>query len=303
MLNLCLTLSRVGQLFGGDLNALVKTAKDAERAGVDTVVVTDHVVIGTNVEKYPYGNFTFPPEEPWPEPLTLLAAMAATTDRIRLATGILIASCRPAVLLAKTIATLDTISAGRVDLGLGTGWQREEIEACGVPMTGRTARLEDTIAVCRALWTGGPVSVDTETVTFSDLWSYPTPAQSSVPIWLAGPASPQVLGRIARIADGWLPMPSHASADELPQYMDRYREMLVDAGRDPSDAKARVNLGVQRNAANEADLARTLEIGLPPLVKAGVTHASLSLGNFVSSVDGIEPFFADLSRRWPEANG
>jgi len=299
MVNLCLTLSRLGSLFGGDLKTVITTAAKAEQAGVDTVVVTDHVVIGRNVEKYPYGSFTFSPEEPWPEPLTMLTAMAATTERVRLATGILISSCRPAVLLAKTVATLDALSGGRVDLGLGTGWQREEIEACGAPMSGRTARLEDTIAVCRTLWSGGPVSIETGTVSFHDLWSYPVPVQSPLPIWLAGPPSPPVLDRIARLAEGWLPMPSHASTTELPECMERYRQALMAAGRKPEEARARVNLGVERDADGAPDLGKTLEVALPRLVAAGVTHPALSLGNFITGADGIDAFFAELGRRWP----
>src|SRR5262245_50437409 len=105
--------------------------------------------MGNRPDRYPYGTFTYAPNEPWPEPLIVLASVGAVTTRVRLATSIVIAPARPAVLLAKTVATLDAITRGRVDLGLGTGWQREEIEACGGPWLGRTAALEDTIEVCR----------------------------------------------------------------------------------------------------------------------------------------------------------
>src|SRR6185436_18984466 len=98
---------------------------------------------------YPYGDFPFPPADPWVEPLTTLAAMAAVTSTVRLGTGVLITPLRPAVLLAKTIATLDNLSGGRVDLGVGLGWQREEYAAIGVSFTERWARHDDEIRACR----------------------------------------------------------------------------------------------------------------------------------------------------------
>ena len=116
-------ISGLSMLYGDDLGrGLLETARLADDAGIDQLVMTDHLAIGTQVEKYPYGRFPFPAEEPWPEPLTTLAAMAGATKRVRLGTGVLIAPLRPALLLAKTLATLDVLSEGRLDLGVGTGW-------------------------------------------------------------------------------------------------------------------------------------------------------------------------------------
>ncbi len=122
----------------------VDLARAADGAGVDRVVVVDHVVMGPNTDAYNWGKFPTPPDAPWLEPMTVLAAMAAATTRVRLATGILIAPLRPAVLLAKQAATLDVLSQGRLDLGVGTGWQREEYDAEGLDFAARaTAHRHD----------------------------------------------------------------------------------------------------------------------------------------------------------------
>src|SRR6195256_4655227 len=126
------TISGFTRLFDNDLRAVVEAARAADGSGVHQLVVPDHVVMGTRTDRYPFGTFPYGPEEPWPEPLILLAAIAGATERGRLGPGILISPLRPAVLLAKPAATLDQVSHGRLDLGVGLGWQREEFEAGGV---------------------------------------------------------------------------------------------------------------------------------------------------------------------------
>src|SRR5512143_374692 len=131
MTTLSLGLPAFAKPPAGGWRSILELAQAAEAAGVDRIVVPDHVAMGTHTEEYSWGRFPVPPEAPWVEPLTVLSAIAAVTDRLRLATGILIAPLRPAALLAKTVATLDVLSNGRVDLGVGTGWQREEFDAVG----------------------------------------------------------------------------------------------------------------------------------------------------------------------------
>ena len=157
---LSLTISGLHRHFGDDHRVIVEVAKRAEAAGFDQVVLPDHVVMSANVEPYPYGEFPYPPGDPWVEPLTTLAAIAGATSTVRLGTGVLITPLRPAALLAKTVATLDNLSGGRVDLGVGLGWQREEYDAVGVPWERRWARHDDTIRACRALWAGRGEAVD-----------------------------------------------------------------------------------------------------------------------------------------------
>ena len=150
-----ITVSGFSRIFANDLRAVLDAARAAGDAGIDQLVLPDHVVMGPRTDRYPFGTFPYPPAEPWPEPLTLLAAMAGVTERVRLATGILISPLRPAVLLAKTAATLDAVSGGRLDLGVGLGWQREEYEALGVAWADRFQVFTDQLHACVALWTRG----------------------------------------------------------------------------------------------------------------------------------------------------
>ena len=183
-LRVSITLSGLARLFGDRLAAVAELGPAAEAAGIDQIAVPDHLAIGPRTDRYPYGRFPLPPDEPWLEPLTLLAVLAGATRQIRLATGVLIAPLRPALLLAKTAATLDVLSGGRLDLGVGLGWQREEFAGAGVPFEGRAARLDDQLRACRALWSGEPVSFRSATVSFDDLICLPRPLQpGGPPLW------------------------------------------------------------------------------------------------------------------------
>jgi alkanesulfonate monooxygenase SsuD/methylene tetrahydromethanopterin reductase-like flavin-dependent oxidoreductase (luciferase family) len=166
-----LTISGFTRLFGGDLRSVLDTARAADATGIDQLVLPDHVVMGARTDCYPFGTFPYSNEEPWPEPLTMLAAIAGVTEQVRLATGILISPLRPAVLLAKAAATLDGISHGRLDLGVGIGWQREEYEAAGIRWSDRRVRFEDQLRACVALWTRTPpVTFSSTTVSFGPTW-------------------------------------------------------------------------------------------------------------------------------------
>ena len=138
MTTLSVTLPSFGPIFrDNNFHQIADLAKMAEQAGVDRIMLTDHVVMGKHTDKYPYGPFPFPPETAWLEPLASIAHMAAVTERVRFSTKILIAPLRPAAVLAKTLATMDVLSQGRLEVGVGTGWQREEYEAAGVPWNQR----------------------------------------------------------------------------------------------------------------------------------------------------------------------
>src|SRR5262245_1006725 len=231
-LRVSITLSGLARLFGDRLGAVVELAAAAEAAGIDQIAVPDHLAIGPHTEKYPYGRFPLPPDEPWLEPLTLLAAMAGATRRIRLATGVLIAPLRPALLLAKTTATLDVLSGGRLDLGVGVGWQREEFEGNGTPFAARAARLDDQLRACRALWSGGPVSFRSDTVSFDELVCQPRPLQAGgPPLWFGLAASERNAARFAEHGAGWLPMESDPGA--IAQGVALLRRAYQAAGRDP----------------------------------------------------------------------
>ena len=169
---------RVGVRFASmvdDVDQLIAFAVAADEFGFHHYEVGDHVLMVGNTEAHPGERWDWEPDEIWPEPLILLAGVATATSTIRLGTAVLIAPLRPAIVLAKMASTLDSMSRGRLDLGLGTGWMQEEFDAAGVPMPGRTQRLEDTLGACRALWTGKAASFHSETVSFDDLWCQPAP--------------------------------------------------------------------------------------------------------------------------------
>ena len=198
--------------FGGDFAPVTELVRTAENAGVDLVSITDHVVMGENVQNYPYGRFPAPLDFPWFEPLTVLAVLAGVTQRIRLSTGVVIAPLRPAALLAKQLATLDVMSRGRVCIGLGVGWQKEEYEACGVPWEGRYTRLLEQVQVCRLLWREAPATFHGETVSFEKIHAYPRPVQKDgIPVWLGLAPSERNIARMAEVADGWIPMEQDAA--------------------------------------------------------------------------------------------
>src|SRR5262245_18209787 len=205
-LRISLGVFSLERLFGGDPRAMIEVAREAEAAGVDRISFTDHVVMSERTDRYPFGKFPLPPEYPWFEPLTMLAAMAGLTSRIRLATGVLITPLRPAVLLTKIAATLDVVSGGRLDLGVGTGWQREEYQASGIPFAGRMARMDYQLRGCRVLVPDAPASFASETVRFEGIWSNPKPLQSPLPLWFRIAPTEQNACRIAELGQGWLPI-------------------------------------------------------------------------------------------------
>jgi len=294
-LRVSITLSGLARLFGDGLGAVTELASAAEAAGIDQIAVPDHLAIGPRTDRYPYGRFPLPVDEPWLEPLTLLAALAGATQQIRLATGVLIAPLRPALLLAKTVATLDVLSGGRVDLGVGLGWQREEFAGAGVPFAGRAARLDDQLRACRALWSGGPVSFRSETVSFDDLICLPRPLQSGgPPLWFGVAATGPNAARIAELGAGWLPIESEPEA--IARGVALLRRAFERAGRDPASLGVRANAPVATSAAGKPDLDATLK-ALPRLREAGVTIAGFAVARFVRSRDELRAFFERVAGR------
>jgi probable F420-dependent oxidoreductase len=230
-----LNLMRTHELADGDIGGVLAAAKLADLAGVAEVHVSDHVAISAS-ERENRDGFPYPLDYPWFEPIAMLAAIAATTSRVRLATNVLIAPARPAILLAKQLATLDALSAGRVSIGFGVGWQRAEFEALGVPFDTRLNSLDEAIEVCRLLWSTAPAEYTGSGFAFHDLWSLPFPVQGDrLPISLGIPLSTGNVERIVRTADGWFPPPR--SAEQLASDLTRLRRACEQFGRDPGSLK------------------------------------------------------------------
>jgi probable F420-dependent oxidoreductase len=179
-----------------------------EAGGVESVWLPEHAIVAESAASaFPYGTdgkLRSGVEGDRPDPLELLAYLAAFSTNLRLGTGVLIAPLQSPVVLAKRAATVDVLSGGRLLLGLGVGWQREEYAAVGVPFEERGQRLEEAIPVLRTLWEKSPASYEGKTVRFERVYSRPAPFAGTIPI-ITGGNSPAAIDRAARLADGWYP--------------------------------------------------------------------------------------------------
>ncbi len=291
-----------GMLFDRhQLPQLIDVAHMADEAGVDDVSVSDHVIMANKPEKFPYGAYPHRIEEQYPEPLTLLASMVAVTKRVRLVTGIVIAPLRPAVLLAKTAATLHALSSGRLVLGVSTSWQEDEYEALGVPFKERGARLNDTIGACKALWGNTPASFSSPSVNFQDMYCEPRPDRAEdIPIWFGGAATPRMVKRIVQWGDGWFPfvgLEKHPF-EMMAESGARIKAAMQAAGRDPSRLEIAA-LVMPRGR----DLATTLEQDVPRFAAAGVTVVRVQISSFIQSLTEAGPFVEELVRRFEDYRG
>jgi probable F420-dependent oxidoreductase len=264
-----------------DWSALVDMAVTADSAGIDRVLVSDHVVFGEHLEEYGRtelggiagGRQPTGPDGYWLEPMTLLALLAGRTTRVRLGTGILQAALRRPVVLAKSAATLDVLSGGRLDLGVGVGWQRAVYDAAGLRFEDRGRLLDECLTVCQTLWRDSPAFGASETLSFGPVHSFPHPVQTAgVPIWVSGTLNPRVLRRLARFATGWVPW-----GDEMidpPAAIPRLRESLAALGRDPDGLRVVGGLRLTEGQGGKLDLDRTMQ-QVPSDLEAGITDFTL----------------------------
>lgn len=271
---------------------LVELARVIEAAGADQIVLSEHVVLAREIEAHGPGGaaFPFPSDHNYPEPLVTLAAVAGATTRLRLATGILIAPMRPATLLAKMAATLDVLSGGRFDLGVGAGWHGPELRSAGADPTDATQRMEDVVGACRSLWAGGPSSYRSPTVSFDDLYCEPRPLSGAdLPVWFAGPCTRSTFRRIARLGDGWLPF-GNVSLAEIAKGRALLDEAAAAAGREPAALGIRASLPLD-GATSQARLDHALAAA-PEFVGAGATILQLPLSRLASTLDEVHDVVA-----------
>ncbi|MEZ5817414.1 MAG: LLM class F420-dependent oxidoreductase [Hyphomicrobiaceae bacterium] len=212
-----------------------RLATAAEAAGFESLVVIEHVVWPTNyTSRYPYsstGRLPGGPETNLPDPLIWMAFALAATSKLRCMTGILILPQRNPVVLAKELATLDAMSGGRLELGIGVGWLREEFEALGVPFEKRGARADEYIAAMRALWATDDASFHGKFVDFTGMSCNPKPLNGRVPIHIGG-HSEAAARRAATLGDGFFP--ATGSQVDITPIISFMRKTALEHGRDPS---------------------------------------------------------------------
>jgi probable F420-dependent oxidoreductase len=205
----------------------------AEEAGFESIWTVEHVVVPKGYESaYPYsrsGKMQAPDDIDLPDPLIWLTWVAAATTTLRLGTGILILPQRNPAITAKQVATLDVLSGGRVELGVGVGWLEEEFKVLGVPFEQRGRRTDEHIEAMRALWTQEQSSYHGQFVSFDDAISRPRPAQGSVPITIGGHTG-AAARRAGRLGDGFFP--GRGSHEDLAGLLGEMRAAAADHGRD-----------------------------------------------------------------------
>jgi probable F420-dependent oxidoreductase len=231
---------------GTDPESALEVCRRAERAGFDSVWGGEHVIRPRRIESsYPYtadGVMPGEDETPIPDPLIWLAYVAAAAPSLRLGTCILIVPQRNPVVLAKELATLDHLSGGRVDLGIGVGWLEEEFRALGVPWERRGARTDEYVAAMRALWAGPHAEFHGEFVDFEPATCSPRPVHGSIPILVGGDTS-AAIRRAARLADGYFP--GTTDPEDLAGLIRQLRDAADRAGRKPEEIGVHAILGPQ----------------------------------------------------------
>ena len=212
---------------------IAEYVETAEALGFDSVWMGEHPALPANSDTpYPGGGTGLPEPSgvPLPDPLEWLAFAAARTTTLLIGTAVLILPLHHPVVMAKRIATLDQMSGGRLLLGVGVGWNRQEYVACGASWSDRGKRMDELIAAMRALWSEEVAGFDGPTVSFEPVYSSPKPARGLVPIHV-GASAPVGARRAGRLGDGYLPF--ERDLDQLAFLIGEMKRAAEAAGRDP----------------------------------------------------------------------
>lgn len=280
-----------------------------ERLGADEVVCGEHILYGPDMH-HPGGSGKVihtrtGQRSDGIDVFVLFSAVAALTTRLRMCSGVVLGAAHPAAVLARQGAALDVISGGRFVLGVGAGWFAGEFEAMGIPPAERDARLEETIAVCKELWSPGPSTFDGKWHSFSDMICEPAPVTpGGPPVWwgMKG-TTPAAARRVVTMGDGWIANEA-ASVIDVAQAVDNIHTACADAGRDPSTVGIRATLALLP-AALQAARPGTTTAASPPaatdtdaviehaltsaerLTAVGVTHLTVPLDSYELDLEGL----------------
>jgi probable F420-dependent oxidoreductase len=228
----------IGAAATGDF--IRRSAQAAERAGFVSFWIPDHVVLFQHYPEsvYPYADY-FNTEAsdtaanarvPMTEPVLGMTWAAAATTKIEIGTNVIVLPQRNPLVLAKQLATLDEFSGGRIAFGAGVGWAKEEFRALNADWDKRGKRMDEYIAVMRALWREGPTTFAGETFSFEDAYLYPKPVRGGIPILLGGESEP-ALKRIARVGDGWFAF--RLLPHDAKRPIEHLKQLTREQGRDP----------------------------------------------------------------------
>jgi probable F420-dependent oxidoreductase len=256
---------------GATRAGLLQVAAAAEEAGFDSVWVADHIVYVTHsADSYPYRSdgTPFTAADGFLEALTSLAVVAGATEQIGLGTSVLVAPMRETLLLAKTIATLDALSNGRMTVAVGSGWWKDEFSAVGAPFDSRNRHLEEQLEVLRTLWTDGVRDYQGQTMSFEEVACLPLPTQLGGPRLLVGGMTTAARRRAAHFGDGW-----HAVGHDPDMLRAGWSEVLDFASKADRDPNA-LSLSTSCGAGSGIDAARSRLLNL---AGCGVVEVVLNL--------------------------
>lgn len=218
---------------------ILEVVRAAERLGYDSVWMFDHLFTPTGIEsKYPYsreGDYPMSPDDPFFDPIGLYGTLAGATERIKLGTSVLIPAYRNPIVLGKILATIENFAPGRIILGAGAGWMKEEFEATGVDFERKGARLVEYIKALRAIWSGTPNAFDGEFYSWVEAGFLPAPTQP-IPIIVGGHGD-KALQRAAKHADGWAVVTGKGQGsgiDGAAARIELLNGLLEKEGRDPA---------------------------------------------------------------------
>src|SRR5262249_26087907 len=240
-------------------------AAAAERSGFATLWSGEHVVmVDQSASRYPYsddGQIAVPAAADWIDPMIGLGFAAAATSTIGIATGVLLLPEHNPVLVAKQAATLDTLSGGRLTLGVGVGWSREEFDALGVPFERRAARTAEYVAAMRTLWRDDVASFEGQFVGFDSIRVNPKPSRNRrIPVVVGGNSDP-ALRRVAAWGDAWYGFNLDGVA-AVRERVDTLARLCAESGRD----RAELNVSVALRDPGTGDAAALAELGVDELV-------------------------------------
>ena len=241
---------KVGLAFASSITtdgpAVGDLCRRAEQLGFESVWGGEHVIMPDSIgSSYPYtadGKIPAEPDTSIPDPLIWLAYAAAAAPTLKLGTCILIVPQRNPLILAKELATLDQLSGGRVELGLGVGWMKEEFDALGVPWPRRGARNDEYIEAMRALWAAPHAEYHGDFVDFEPATCSPRPVNGNIPVIVGGDTD-AAIRRAVRLADGYFP--GEGDHERLKALLGRLRQAAEDGGRDPASIEINAMFGAQ----------------------------------------------------------